>query len=68
MGIINIAAWASVKMKSSYWRALFDKLRKRVKAQKAIIAVARRLLKVVYKTIQSLNLYEGKGIAHSLDI
>ncbi|UOE51374.1 IS110 family transposase [Mucilaginibacter sp. SMC90] len=65
---IVTAAWAAVKMKNSYWHALFDKLRKRMKAQKAIIAIARRLLKVAYKTIQSLNLYEEKGIAHFLDI
>jgi transposase len=65
---IVTATWAAVKMKNSYWHALFDKLRKRMKAQKVIIAIARRLLKVIYKTIQSLNLYEEKGIAHFLDI
>jgi transposase len=29
------AAWAAVRMKDSYWHALFDKLRKRMKAQKS---------------------------------
>lgn len=62
------AAWAAIRMKDSYWHALFDKLRKRMKAQKAIMAVARRLLKVVYKTLETLTLYKEKGIAHFVDL
>lgn len=62
------AAWAAVSMKDSYWHALFDKLRKRMKAQKAIVAVARRLLKVVYKTLETLSIYKEKGIAHFVDL
>ena len=55
------AAWAAVRMKDSYWHALFDKLRKRMKAQKVIVAVARRLLKVVYNTLETLTIYKEKG-------
>jgi transposase len=55
------AAWAAVKMKNSYWRFLFEHLRKRMKAVKAIVVIARRLLKVVYKHIKSKTLYEEKG-------
>jgi transposase len=62
------AAWAAVQMKNSYWHALFDRLRKRMKAQKAIVAVARRLLKVVYKTLETLIFYKEKGIAHFVDL
>lgn len=62
------AAWAAVRMKDSYWHALFDKLRKRMKAQKAIMAIARRLLKLVYKTLETLTLYKEKGIAHFVDL
>ena len=62
------AAWAAVRMKDSYWHALFDKLRKRMKAQKAIVAVARRLLKVVYNTLETLTIYKEKGIAHFVDL
>jgi transposase len=61
-------AWAAVKTKNSYWGALFDKLRKRMKSQKAIVAVARRLLKVIYKTIKTKQEYEEKGLAHFLDL
>lgn len=55
------AAWAAVKMKNSYWRFLFEHLKKRMKAIKAIVVIARRLLKVVYKHIGSKKLYEEKG-------
>ncbi|WP_170827346.1 transposase [Arcticibacter eurypsychrophilus] len=58
------AAWVTVRMKDSYWHALFDKSSKRMKAQKAIVAVARRLLKVVYNTLETLTIYKEKGIAH----
>lgn len=61
-------AWAAVKTKDSYWKALFDKLRKRMKVQKAIVAVARRLLKVIYKVIKNKEQYQEKGIAHFLYI
>ena len=62
------AAWVAVSMKDSYWHLLFDKLRKRMKAQKAIVAVARRLLKVVYNTLETLTIYKEKGIAHFVDL
>ena len=39
-----------------------------MKAQKAIVAVARRLLKVVYKTLETLTVYQEKGIAHFVDL
>jgi len=39
-----------------------------MKAQKAIMAVARRLLKVVYKTLETLTMYKEKGIAHFVDL
>jgi transposase len=55
------AAWAAVKMKNSYWRFLFEHLKKRMKAIKAIVAVARRLLKVVYKHLSSKIVYQEKG-------
>jgi transposase len=39
-----------------------------MKAQKAIVAVARRLLKVVYSTLETLTIYKEKGIAHFVDL
>jgi transposase len=58
------AAWAAVRVKNSYWHALFERMRKRMKAQKAIVAIARRMMKVVYNTIETLTHYKEKGIAH----
>jgi transposase len=62
------AAWAAVRVKDSYWHALFERMRKRMKAQKAIVAVARRILKVVYKTLETLTPYQEKGVAHYFDL
>lgn len=39
-----------------------------MKAQKAIVAVAGRLLKVVYKTLESLTMYKEKGIAYFVNL
>jgi len=65
---IVTAAWAAVRVKDSYWRALFERLRKRMKVQKAIVAIARRMLKVVHKTLDTLTMYQEKGIAHFVDL
>jgi len=37
-------AWGAVRTKDSYWKALFEQLRKRMKAQKAIIATTKAYL------------------------
>jgi len=37
-------------------------------AQKAIVAVARRLLKVIYKTLKENKPYTEKGFEHFMDI
>jgi len=67
VAIVHVA-WAAVRTKDSYWNALFQHLRKRMKAQKAIIAIARRLLKVVYKTISTRVIYQEKGLTHFVDL
>ena len=61
-------AWSAVRTKDSYWKALFEHLRKRMKAQKAIIAIARRMLKVIYKVIDQKIKYQEKGINHFIDL
>jgi transposase len=61
-------AWGAVRTKDSYWKALFEHFRKRMKAQKAIIAIARRMLKVIYKVIDQKIKYQEKGINHFLDL
>lgn len=54
-------AWAAVRSKNSYWRALFAHLRKRMHHNKAIIVVARKLLKVIYKIIKGAYTYTEYG-------
>lgn len=61
-------AWGAVRVKNSYWKPLFEKLRKRMRAQKAIVAIARRLLKVIYKTIKENKPYVEKGFDHFLEV
>jgi transposase len=65
---IIAAAWGAVRTKDSYWRGLFEHLKKRMKAMKAIVVIARKLLKVVYKTIDNKMVYTEKGIDHFLKI
>jgi transposase len=61
-------AWGAVRTKDSFWIALFEQLRKRMKAQKAIIVIARRLLKLIYKTIKTKAVYSEKGFNHFLEL
>ena len=61
-------AWAAVRTKDSYWRALFENLKKRMKSQKAIVAIARRLLKVIYKIIETKEEYIEKGLIHFFEL
>ena len=61
-------AWGAVRAKDSYWKPLFEKLRKRMKPQKAIVAVARRLLKVIYKTLKEDKPYTEKGFEHFMEV
>ena len=65
---IIAAAWAAVRKKDSYWRGLYFHLRKRMQGQKAIVVIARRLLKVAYKTIRDKSIYEEKGLNHFMDL
>ena len=44
-------AWAAVRTKGSYWRALYYHLTRRMPMKKAIVAIARKLMRVVYKII-----------------
>jgi transposase len=67
MAMVTVA-WSAVRTKGSYWRALFEHLRKRMKAQKAIIAIARRMLKVIYKVIDQKIKYQEKGINHFIEL
>ena len=51
-------AWAAVKVKNGYWWAVYLQLKKSHGAKRAIVAVARRLVKVVYKIIVHGHSYQ----------
>lgn len=51
-------AWAAVRIKNGYWKAEYQRLKKSLGAKKAIVAIARRLTKVVYKVIVKGHHYE----------
>jgi len=51
-------AWAAVKAKNGYWWAVYQNLKKSRGSKKAIIAVARRLVKVIYKILVHNHQYE----------
>ncbi len=54
-------AWAAVRSKQGYWKAQFQYLRKRLPAKKVIVAIARKLSKLVYRVITQRYQYEEKG-------
>ena len=58
------AAWAAVKVKDSYPRAQFHRLRARRGAKKAIVAVAASLLTTVYHMIREGTPYKDLGADH----
>ncbi len=54
-------AWAAVRTKNSYWRALYYHYTRRMQAKKAIVAIARKLMRVVYKIIKGTMKYREYG-------
>ena len=57
-------AWAAVRIKGSYWQALYWHLRKRLIEQKAIMVIARKLVKIIYKVINGTLTYKEYGGAY----
>jgi len=58
------AAWSAIKVKDSYPRALFLRVRARRGAKKAIVAVAASLLTSVYDMIRDNTTYKDLGAQH----
>ena len=55
-------AWAAVRTKDTYWRGLYYHLKKRMSKNKAVVVVARKLLKIIYKVIKGTKSYVEYGI------
>lgn len=54
-------AWAAVRTKNSYWRALYYHFTRRMPIKKAIVAIARKLVRLIYKVINRTKTYVEYG-------
>ena len=59
-------AWAAVRTKNSYWRALYYHLTRRMPMKKVIIVIARKLMRLVYKIIKGSITYKEYGADYFL--
>lgn len=57
ISLIQIA-WACVRTKNSYWNAAFKRLTSRIPKKKAIVAIAHKVLKVIYKLLKTGEPYQ----------
>lgn len=57
------AAWAAVRTKDSFLAAYFHRLATRRGKQKAIIAVAHKILVIIYSLLKTGQVYEERGAA-----
>jgi transposase len=55
------AAWGAIKVKQSYWNAEFNRLRPRLGAKKAIIAIARKIAECIYVVLNTKRAYQERG-------
>ena len=52
------AAWVAVRIKGSYWQAVYKNLVRKLPKGKAIVAIARKLLKIVYRILSEDFIYQ----------
>ena len=60
-------AWAAVRTKDGYWQAQFQYLKNRLPAKKAIVAIAGKMAKLIYRVITEQYQYEEKGAAYFIN-
>lgn len=58
------AAWGAVRVKNSYFRALYHRIKGRRGPQKAIVAVAAAMLRTVWVMLRDKVPYKDIGVAH----
>ena len=54
-------SWSAVRTKNTYWRALYYHLTRRLHSSKAIVAIARKLIRLIYKVIKGTKTYTEYG-------
>ncbi len=55
-------AWCSMREKNGYWKTTYYRLKSRLGAKKAAIAIARRILKVIYIALNTSTDYKNLNI------
>jgi len=62
-------AWAAIKKKSSHYREKYYRLKSRMGPKKAIVAIANRITKAVYRIVKHAESYKelGKGYLNEKD-
>jgi len=58
------SAWAAVRVKRSYFNAQYVRLKKRLGAKKAVVAVAHSILVVIYTLLKKGTVYKDLGTQH----
>ena len=56
------AAWAGVREKHGHWKSLYYRIKARIGAKKAIIAVARQMLETIYEALSSKTKYQDLNL------
>lgn len=59
--ILGEAAWAAIREQHSIFRARYYRLKPRLGAQQALVAVMHQLLKVIYRMLKTGELYRELG-------
>jgi len=54
-------AWAAIRTKNSYWKAIFAYYSRRMPVKKAIMIIARKLVRIIYKVIKGIRTYKDYG-------
>jgi len=54
-------AWAAVRTKGSYYKDKYHRLKSRIGAKKAIVAIAHRIMKAIYRIIKDGAVFKDLG-------
>ena len=60
-------AWAAIRTKDCYWRSLYYHMTRRMPPKKAIVAIARKLIRLIYKIIKGQKKYVEYGSQYFID-
>ena len=58
------AAWAAIRVKKSYFRTQYARLKRHLPPKKAIVAVAHSILGVIYHLLKNGTPYQDLGTEH----